>query len=698
MKKDFYWSLVVEPTWVQASIWTLEDKSARVYAVGSATHWEAPADLIDAADTALSSAVSMLPEDAPEPSKTVFGVSPSWVSEGEIKKEYLDQIGEICSKLSLEPVGFVVLSEAVAHYYKNKEGSPLSAVVIGINESSLDISLFRLGIFAGNFAVARSVSIADDIVEGLARFGAKDTLPSRFLLYDGRQGELEDARQAITDADWQAAREKINLLHTPKVEIVDPKSKVVAVSLAGAAEMGEATSVTVGDENQEQQLEQKEQDVKADNMGFVVNQDVGEMAQTQETNQEVAPNFPIKTKSQRLNLGGLKKAFVGTLPHFSLFSKRRMFLSGLIVLVLVLVAGLAAWWFLPKATVTLYIAPQKIEESQVITADTGAKEANYDKNVILGRTLSVDSSGEKTTSTTGTKRVGEKAKGTVTVRNGTANAVQLSSGTVLAGPNDLEFTLDSSASVSAAVSPSQPGTKEIEVTASDVGAEYNLAKDETLGVGNYPKSDVDAVVTGGFSGGSSREIATVTESDRDELEADLLNELKSDGVSDLRAKVNSDDILVEDALQSEGTSTDFSNKVGDEADTLKLSMDAKISGLVLSKSDLNELVKHYLDGKVPQGFVLREEQVIYEFNFEDVEDGVWTIKTNIVANLLPEISVDEIAKAIAGKYPNVAKEYLQQSVAGFVRAEVKLFPPLPGRLGILPRMVKNIDIEISAEK
>ena len=688
MKKDFFWSLVIEPTWVQASVWTLEDKSARVYAVGSATHWEADSNLIDAADTALSSAISILPEEALEPSKTVFGVSPSWVEGGEIKKEHLDRISEICSKLSLEPVGFVVLSEAIAHYYKNKEGSPLSAVVVGINESNLDISLFKLGVFAGNFVVARSVSIADDIAEGLARFGTKETLPSRFLLYDGRQGELEDARQTISAANWESFRDKVNLLHTPKVEIVDPKSKVVAVSLAGAAEMGEATSVSVEEEEGKEQT--------ANEMGFVVNQDVGEVQSRND--QEVAAQFPSEPKAPRIKFGNITNNFRSVFSLFSIFPRKRMFISGLVVLLVALVAGFVAWWFLPKATVVIYVAPQKLEESQVVSIDTSANSANYDKNMIPGSTVSVTASGDKTTSTTGSKKVGEKAKGTVTIRNGTAASVQLSAGTSLIGPNDLEFTTDSAASVSAAVSPSSPGTKEIDVTASDVGAEYNLAKDETLKVGNYPKSDVDAIAAGDFSGGSSREIATVTEEDRTKLEEELLDELTSEAVEELKNKVSADQILVDDALQAESSATDFSNKVGDETSTLKLAMEAEVVGLVVNKPSLAQLVKHYLEGKVPQGFVLREEQIIYEFSFEDVEDDVWQVEVSIVANLLPEVAIEDIVKNIAGKYPKIAQEYLQRSLPGFVRAEIKAKPKLPGRLGTLPRMVKNIDIEISADR
>ena len=138
---EYYWSLLIESGWVQTGIWKIEkEKGAVVVSQSSPTRWERPEDLMSVIDTCLSSAVQNLSEDINEPSKTVFGLPPSWIVGGEIKGDYLENIRGICSKLSLEPAGFVVIPEAIAHFIKSEEGSPLTAVIVGISQYSIYLS------------------------------------------------------------------------------------------------------------------------------------------------------------------------------------------------------------------------------------------------------------------------------------------------------------------------------------------------------------------------------------------------------------------------------------------------------------------------------------------------------------------------------------------------------------------------------
>jgi len=59
-------------------------------------------------------------------------------------------------------------------------------------------------------------------------------------------------------------------------------------------------------------------------------------------------------------------------------------------------------------------------------------------------------------------------------------------------------------------------------------------------------------------------------------------------------------------------------------------------------------------------------------------------------------NIKEVAKKIAGKYPNLAENYLS-SIPGFVRAEFRIKPLLPGKLGTLPHVAGNMSIEFSKE-
>ncbi len=151
---------------------------------------------------------------------------------------------------------------------------------------------------------------------------------------------------------------------------------------------------------------------------------------------------------------------------------------------------------------------------------------------------------------------------------------------------------------------------------------------------------------------------------------------------------------MEVSINNEIEEEDYSNKVGDEATNLKLALTLKVKSTVVSKSELLEISKKSLEGKIPSGFVLRDDQITYDFKESD-EEGSFDVR--IFANLLPNIDPLDVSKKIVGKYPNLAESFLG-SVPGFVRAEFRIKPFLPGKLGTLPHLVKNISVEISSSQ
>src|SRR3989304_7085435 len=150
-----FWSVIIEPEWVSAGIWRLKDKNVQVISISPPSAWTTDEDLITACDASCSSIVQSFPEDVEPPSKTVFGVMSSWVEGGEIKLEYLSKIKKVCSELSLTPVGFVVMAEALSNYLKSEEGGGVNAIFVGVSSENLELSIFRLGKLVGVSLVAR---------------------------------------------------------------------------------------------------------------------------------------------------------------------------------------------------------------------------------------------------------------------------------------------------------------------------------------------------------------------------------------------------------------------------------------------------------------------------------------------------------------------------------------------------------------
>lgn len=720
--RPLHWSVLIEDNYVYASLWEIVDQKVSIIGQSGGVSWQSDDELLSAVDDCLTDLSSKIPEGVDDPSQTVFGLPPSWISEGEIEQSRLGQLKLICDKLSLKPSGFVVLPEAIAHYIKYNTETPFSGILLGFSESVLLVSIFTNGSLLGQTSVSRSVSVSEDLIEGLTRLKDQITsFPPHMVLYDHKASMLEEFQNELGQVNWDGLGD-IKFMHIPKIDIFRPEDKVVAVSLAGGSELG-ANNGLLGvagqnslDNKQSDQIEdsvvENEQvpdksfenyqhnnvepsDIKPEDFGFSVGtsqqvvQDNISYPQTTQSLPSLKQRFEdiktdfehrfgskIKVRSSRFGLSGL-------FSKLSLNLGSGWSLPNILVLLSVLLIGLILfYWFVPKATVTVYVSPKKIEDRLLV--DTSSDVKTSEQKILV--------SGEKTISTTGTKTVGEKAKGSVKVQNGTAFPIGLNAGTILVGSGDLRFATLKTASVSAALSPSNPGNATIEVEALSIGSEYNVAKDEIFKVGNYPKAEVDAVAINTFEGGSSRQISAVSLDDVKNIEKQLNEDLTKQAMEKIKDQVSQDYLMVESLIVSDVVDENFSNKAGDEATSLKLALELEFTAKLILKEDLLKITNQKLESSVPDGFVLRSDQITY--GFEDLEGDNLPIRVN--ANLLPSVDTNDLVSKISGKYPEVARSYFVSSVPGFVRAEFRLYPALPGFLGNLPRVKKNIDLSLSS--
>ncbi|QQS38984.1 hypothetical protein IPM62_06425 [Candidatus Woesebacteria bacterium] len=722
-----YWSLIIEPNWVQAGIWEVVDSHAHVVSYGVTSAWNQESELVAAADAALSSAVQSLDDGSSEPEKTVFGVVASWVEDGQIKKDRLEYIKHVCSELSLKPAGFVVLPEAVAHLCKSEEGVPLTGIVIGLAKETVEVSIFNEGNLKGSVEVARSISVVEDVVEGLTRF-AGSALPPRFLLYNCKGDELEEVRQSLLEANWEDF-ENIKFLHTPKVEIINPERKIDAVSLAGAVDIANVTALVketvfednLSGDNFEINNQDSDENLSVQELGFAleqdVNEDIGSKPQALKEEVEVEPKLKDailpddmqkeSKKGRRMRitvpsfLAKILKREQKNFPNKNISTGKKIIIIGLALFVVLAVSLFCLWWYYPSATVSIYLSTTQLSEKIDVRIDPNATNADFNSALLPGRIYSVEVSGDKTTQATGIKTVGDKAKGEVMLyRVGTQ--ISLSAGDQIKGSNDLVFTIDSPVNV-ASGSASTPGTASVSVTAAQIGSEYNLAQGASFVVENYSLSDIEAKNDKDFSGGSSREINAVSENDLKKLDDELEAELKEKALGELRNKVSRDTecsecVIVEESYIPKVLDSEYSAKVGDEADTIQLTLEKEAQVLAVNEADLLSFAEILLKDRIPEGFVLRKDQLDVDFSFKEEDDGVYVLSANIKVNLFPQVDSDEIARKIVGKYPQLAENYFINEIPGFVRAEIVLKPKLRGRLRTLPHVEERIEIDVGAEK
>ena len=704
---ELYWSIVIEEGWIQAGVWYIGEAVAEVVSISPGAAWSTEDELTGAVDAALSSAIQKLPENYKEPNKTVFGVSSTWVKGGEISEEYLAKIKKLCTELSLSPVGFVVLPEAIAHLCKSEEGSPLNAIILGLGSGSIEISVFKLGNLVGTTEVSRSVSLIEDVTEGLSRFESANPLPSRFIVYDGKEGEIEEAKESLLQATWEGLP-KIKFLHTPKAEVLTPDRKVLATCLAGAAEIGHVSHVDSKEPAEESTVQEEAPpaEVTAENMGFAIGTDVS--VKTNEVENVIPPQkvMPLPVSKPGFSPGKLAGEYLQKTKNlFHSFSlkanaaprvKNNTLIGVLVAVVLALIGGGLYWWFIPKAKVTVFVTPRRFEQ-QVTLSFSPVGTSDPTNGIIPAQLITDKVSGDKTKSTTGVKLIGNKAAGNVQIANGNGTAINLATGTILTSSAGLKFLTASQASVSGQILPGSPGTASVNVTATDIGSQYNLAKGEVFSIGNYPKAMVAGTSTADFTGGSSQEISAVSAADQTGLETDLKTELTQNAINDISAKVASDQIFVNDLAGLDTVSETFDHKVGDSADSFKLSLTLNATGVAADKAKLIEYATAVLKDKIPSGFSLNSDQIDFKFKYSSQLNGNYVYNVTIGANFLPQIDIQKTIQRITGKTTSVTQDYLN-SIPGFGHAEITLNPKLPGPLGTLPRISKNITLEVTAEQ
>jgi hypothetical protein len=759
-KKEYFFALEIDAEQVKSAIWTIEEDQSQLLSLGETVIWAKEEEIIEAVDTSLSSAIERLTpsQTGREPKKIIFGLSSGWIEENKITPPKAEILRKISQKLELTPLGFVVIPEAIAHWLKKLEGVPLNAILIGLGKKKIAVSLVEAGRVVETNLVVRSENLGGDLTEGLSRSGREEPFPARILLYDHEE-KLEEARQELINWPWQD--EKINFLHLPKVEILSADFDIKSIVLASASQIAEVKGVkemattTLSQpakteevsgleekvveakeveaeavETKTEEVEMKEPEKpdlgekEPENLfGFVKNQDISqissqkppELSTSPELKTSLEPIAPPEEKTPKLvfkpkldylwgklsffkslNLGGFLGSFRETLSQRSLAV---FLLTGVILLVL-LIGLWSLYWFLPRANIVLTVKPKVLEKDFVIKLDPSLTTIDKENLILPANEIQATVKGEKEANTTGTKLIGDKAKGEVTVFNATDQARTFAEGAIISGPAGIEFSFDeeiSVASESGTAADSEPGKAKVKVTAVEIGSEGNLAADSEFSIGNLAKSDFVAKNENSFSEGSSREVQVVAEDDVDKLLAELQSELEEKSLDDLKTDLIPGQNLVEESLASQVLEKTFDKKVGEESSQVKLSLQLKTTALSFQENEFKQLVEVEIRNLVPDDFEYDSEKTEIDFEPETSSDkDVFSFRARFKADLVPKINLEEIKKNLLGKKPVIGKTYLS-NLANVASFEAEIRPKLPQSIATFPRLLKRINIEVETE-
>lgn len=739
----------------KASAVIFEERDGKIRVVGhSEEYFSKPIEettieeLLEVLDKTISQAEKLLPPQIIT-KKTIFGVKDEWVEQSHIKKEYLLRLKKVSEELNLTPIGFLVLTEAIARMLEKEDGAPISAIFIEVGKEEITATLFR----AGKSVESKSGKIEESIAKTtdalLHHFENSGVLPNRIIVYGTMKDE--DLLQEFTHHRWS---KNLPFLHVPNTILLPRGFDAKAVLFGAATQMGfevlgESADIQKGSpeedseepkvekvEEAEEEIGQPEKKEKKENdeesslekIGFVRGTDVLKTKPMSSDSPESPKNdilteekplpaditaepakksnrsffsmifavvAPIKSLSSVLPFSASNHE--SSLPRSSASSfvggsKRKKFILIPPVIIVIFIL-LVAWYILGiKATVTLNIQPKTVERDEDIVF-SAESSTDFSNNTIGAETTSIDLPGKVSTGATGKKSTGTKAKGSVTLFSRLSGSKTLEAGAAIKDSHGLTFTLDKAVTLasSSADASAEPTKTTVTVTASEFGKEQNLPSGTKFSVASFDIADLVAKNDSAFSGGTKKDVTVVSAADTKKLLSKLPESLEQKALDEGAKKISEEKALLPIFLDETVTKKDFNKNTGDEASNATLKGTVSFEGLIYNKNDVLSFAKDTIEDAL-DGMTLAKNGISYAIKDGKVQnDKKIQAVLHIKAGLVPKLKQDTLAGQVAGKSFDEAKAILRKSPQ-VTSVNISFNPQIPFLPDILPRISKNITI------
>lgn len=706
---EYYFALNIGSEKLTAALWTIEGKELKILDTAS-DHYSSQAEIASVADKLLDAVLGIREI---EPQKILFGVPSHWLSDDNLKDEYLRILRSLVKDLELTPMAYVAVANALVNFLEKLEGVPTTAILAGFEENHITTTVVRAGKLDGVKIVQKGENSGVNLEKALLTFASVETLPSKILIYDSNSN-LEKLKSQLLSYNWMS---KLSFLHFPKIDILGSGIEIKSVCLAGASELNSDVtytdkplekqaekSVIIDEEETETEEEEEEEEEVGGNFGFMVGdvskqpeeevkEEESNLLEVEDFENEVAPmetslEPPPEEKSKR------KLNFKKFIPKKLVKSP---ILLGIVAIILVILTGLI---FIPTAYVKIFVEPKILEKDAQVIADPNQKTVDENAKIIPGQIVDTQVSGSGKDSATGSREIGNPAKGAVVIYNGTDSSKTIASGIVMTISNGLKFTLDKSVNVaSRSASPNDPlstvsgKSDAVAATAVAVGPESNISSGTSLTVGSFAKSDVIAKSEGNFSGGTSQTIKVVSSDDQKRLLAKVSSDLRLQAQQKLQEKLAGKKILQE-ALTEEILSKSYNKNINDQASEFSLNLSAKYKGTAYNDSDLRLIVSKLVTTQVPDGFTLDLSATETQADVSNVErSGKVVFLAKFKAKLIPKLDIQKIKDQIKGRSVSEVQNMIK-AMDNVLGSDIKISPKLPSFLQRLPIFTKNITVEV----
>ena len=345
-----------------------------------------------------------------------------------------------------------------------------------------------------------------------------------------------------------------------------------------------------------------------------------------------------------------KKSLV-KVPNFNRFRKKFFLIGGGAVLLIVLL-----WWMFgvaPHATVTISAKTTPVGIDQTLTLDPTVQATSVGDLKFKINSQQIKKSVSTTFTATGSKDIGTKAGGTVTITNTfDSDSKTIPAGTVFTATSGQQFTLTAGVTVpGASVSGGniQAGSAQGQLTAADIGTDYNVPAQ------NYSVSGYDSLTASGsaMTGGDKKTVTVVSQADVDKAKTQLAQQDANAVESQLKKQFTSGYIIINESFSSDPGTPTVSPDVDQQATQAKLMVETTYTMLGLARSDVDQLLssalQSALDTKPDQSVFSNGENAIQFSNFQKFDNGTYSARLTTTGYIGTRIDTNALAKQLEGK-------------------------------------------------
>lgn len=648
----------------------------------------------------------------------------------QLHKPFMKSIKDISKNLDLKPIGFIECYEAITRT-AHASGLPADAVLLEVENTSVSVIVTVGGQIVHHDKVARLDDWLSSVYASLATLKHQVRIPHQVIVYSPDSTPIHD--KSIEQYEWNDlfGHAHPQIRHYSHEELIDAllesfakqlfpqKQSAPVAASAVAAPVVEATApepvryeepfVSDADEMVDGEMNEEDDEdmLAAEEMGFAVGHEMqgGPVSEEQPAfhapavheyrppDEAVDVDDEGKASGPFALLGGAgsivaakwmaaREGVMGLLsrkhtqPAHSVSAPSARMSVGMHKMALVIagvISFLAVLVFLEfavhSATVVLSLPSDELTQTVRLPSSFRYKQS----------TISSDFSAK--TSTTGEKFVGDRAKGSVTIYNSdTSSSVNLQKGQEITSSDGLVYQLNDAvkiASASGDASSITSSTAKVDVTASDIGSEYNVKTGTKFSIDGFSSTQMIAKNESDIGGGSKKKVTVVSEADYERLAQDVEKQAQEFTQKKLKETDSLDVVIIPEFTDTELSKKVYTSDIGDEVDQVALDTTATVSYTAIDKKE----ALSYFETQFTKSAGADKKLLPDTFGFTvkkgtsgDADAPRVTVEGTIKS--VQNVEEEKIKKEIAYKSPAEATDYLKNSYrAGDVT--ISQIPPLP---------------------